>query len=140
MTFLNPSLRLALINKAKKQKNLLQKGFTLVELMVVVAIIGVLAGVTVPGFLEAQKAGQASAAKQAAVNEAKRCSSIQLGGVGTYDGGDADSSLTTKTCASDGTGTGSFVATGGGVTWTVTIKDSVPGEPSSAAVEEEGQQ
>jgi len=133
MTSLNPSLRLALINKAKRQKNLLQKGFTLVELMVVVAIIGVLAGVTVPGFLEAQKAGQASAAKQAAVNEAKRCSSIQLGGVGTYDATGVDSSLTTTTCGNDGTG--SFVATGGDVTWTVTITDSVPGEPSSAAVE-----
>ena len=38
MTSLNPSLRLALLQKAKGKKNIFQKGFTLVELMVVIVI------------------------------------------------------------------------------------------------------
>ena len=42
MTSLNPSLRLALLQKAKGKKNIFQKGFTLVELMVIV-IVGILA-------------------------------------------------------------------------------------------------
>ena len=42
MTSLNPSLRLALLQKAKGKKNIFQKGFTLVELMTVIVIVGVL--------------------------------------------------------------------------------------------------
>jgi type IV pilus assembly protein PilA len=57
MTTLNSRLQLALLNR-KKAQNVLQKGFTLVELMIVVVIVGILSGVALPSFL-----GQASKAK-----------------------------------------------------------------------------
>ena len=50
MTSLNSKLQLALLNR-KKGRNLLEKGFTLVELMIVIVIVGVLSSVALPNFL-----------------------------------------------------------------------------------------
>merc|ERR1712100_637136 len=57
MTSLNSKLQLAMLNR-KKSRNLIEKGFTLVELMIVIVIVGILSSVALPSFL-----GQAGKAK-----------------------------------------------------------------------------
>ena len=62
MTSLNPSLRLALLQKAKGKKNIFQKGFTLVELMTVIVIVGVLSAVALPSFMSQSAKAKATEA------------------------------------------------------------------------------
>ena len=63
MTSLNSRLHLALLNH-KKGRNLIEKGFTLVELMIVIVIVGILSSVALPNFLSQQDKARATEGKQ----------------------------------------------------------------------------
>ena len=63
MTTLNNRLKLALLNR-HNSKNILEKGFTLVELMIVIVIVGVLSSVALPSFLNQRARAEATEAVQ----------------------------------------------------------------------------
>jgi len=107
----------------KKKKN----GFTLVELLVVVVIIGVLSAIGIPQLLAAQDRAKDAVAKAEVVNAAKTCSVDLLTGSSGFDAGDWDTVSGSCATGSDlvGTSTGST-----GVTYTVTMDAAgLPGNP-----------
>ena len=117
-TLLQTALQRAKSRKGKKN------GFTMIELMVVVAIIGVLSSVALPALTNAQDRAKSSAAKQTAVSSAKTCTIALIGGDATEIaaanvGAVASGDVTTAgaTCAVSEP----FAFTGGGDTWTVTL-------------------
>ncbi len=82
MNPLNSHMQLALLNR-KKDRNLLEKGFTLVELMIVIVIVGVLSAVALPNFLSQTNKAKGTEARS-------QLSSIIKGASASYlEGGDA---------------------------------------------------
>ena len=127
------SLQQALTNSKKAVKN----GFTLIELMVVVAIVGVLSGVALPQLLKAQDTAKDSKALQVATNAAKTCSIAIISGV------PADGDLAVDTDGTDGVTNDAitcavdadFIVSGPKTIYTVELESGVPLPYTSAAVE-----
>lgn len=123
------SFQRTLIQRLAKRKNKKQNGFTLIELMVVVAIVGVLTAVGLPQLSKAQDRAKVSAATQEAVNFAKDCSVSLLTGATAPDPDDYDTIASTQTCVADV----DVVATAtdsDSTTVTVTLDGDIPGTPS----------
>ena len=125
----------SLIKKLATTKKRAKNGFTMIELMVVVAIIGVLSAVALPALTSAQDRAKSSAAKQESVNAAKTCTIALIGGDATeIDNADvaaiASGDVTTAgaACADDM----AIAFTGGGDTWTTTLTDGIAGTPSKS--------
>ena len=77
MPTLNSRLQLALI-KRKKSKNALQKGFTLVELLIVVVILGVLSSVALPSLIGTRDKADKSASLSSTLGMAQECTNALL--------------------------------------------------------------
>ena len=87
--------------QSSKKRSKLQAGFTLVELLIVVIIIGILSAIAIPAFLNQQEKARAKAADSTVMSAARACAALQIDTEQTQFV--APAGITPTTCAATGT-------------------------------------
>ena len=136
MTNFQKSLVRRLAKKGKKTN-----GFTLIELMVVVAIVGILSGVGLPQLLKAQDKAKDAAAVATLTNAAKECSLLLVTeGDGTNfdaDQYEAGGNTVEGTCAAGEDGELTLISASGDGSKEASVTFDIGGIPGIAGFGEE---
>ena len=138
----NTNLQTALLRRLSSTKKKAKNGFTLIELMVVVAIVGVLSSVGLPQLLKAQDKAKDAATIATLTNAAKECSLLLVTeGEGTnFDASQykAGGNVVEGTCAAGATGELTLMsASGDGETNEASVTFDIGGIPGIAGFGEE---
>ncbi len=104
---------LSLRQRLGQRPNRLEQGFTLIELLVVIVILGTLAAIALPSFLQQADKGKLNGAKTLAMSAARECQVWQVDQEGAF--------ARTTSAGSSLTLAGTTCTVAGGGAFTVTI-------------------
>jgi type IV pilus assembly protein PilA len=115
-----------MISKLRRRVNE-QKGFTLIELLVVILIIGILAAIAIPAFLNQKSKAQDAAAKTTVRTAATAMETFATDNNGSYAGATVASLHSLEPSINTAAGSGAYLSSVGSTSSSYTLVSAAPG-------------